>query len=75
MTTVDNKNTKIFHGIIKDLSNMVEMLKIENDNMNDLVVENQKLKNKIEKYHKENYYKNLSLYFLITGLSIFLFKP
>lgn len=68
MTKLDNKNTKIFHGIIKDLSNMVEMLKVENENMNDLFVENQKLK-------KENYYKNLSLYLLITSLSIFLFKP
>jgi hypothetical protein len=68
MTKLDNKNTKIFHEIIKDLSNMVEMLKVENENMNDLFVENQKLK-------KENYYKNLSLYLLITSLSIFLFKP
>ena len=79
---VDNANSLIFHGIIKDLSNMVELLRVENENMNDIIMDKQKLEHKIQelstqlqKYESDNYYKNLSLYFLISSLTLFLFNP
>ena len=71
---VDNTNTKIFHSIIKDLSNMVEALRVENENMNDLILENQKLNNKIKEYESSIHFKNLLLYFLSSSLSIYLFS-
>ncbi len=67
---VDNANTKIFHGIIKDLSTMVEALRVENDNMNDLILDNQKLNNKIKEFKTLIYYKDISIYFLMLMFSI-----
>ena len=33
-------NTIIFHSIIEDLTVMIEKLRLENENMNDLIMDN-----------------------------------
>lgn len=78
----DNSNSKIFHSIIQDLTDMIEKLRIENENMNDLIMDKQKLENtiqelssKVKDYENKNYYGNLTLYFLVMSLSIFLALP
>jgi hypothetical protein len=68
-------NTIIFHSIIEDLTNMIEQLRVENENMNELIMDNEKLKTKLQEYENKNYYGNLTLYFLVTSLSIFLALP
>ncbi len=68
-------NTIIFHSIIEDLTNMIEQLRIENENMNDLIMDNQKLKTKLKEYETKTYYGNLTLYFLVISLSTFLALP
>lgn len=78
----DTSNSKIFHSIIQDLTDMIEKLRVENENMNDLIMDKQKLENtinelssKVKEYENKNYYGNLTLYFLVTSLSIFLALP
>ncbi len=68
-------NTIIFHSIIEDLTNMIEKLRLENENMNDLIMHNEKLKTKLKEYETTTYYGNLTLYFLVISLSTFLALP
>ena len=68
-------NTIIFHSIIEDLTNMIEKLRLENENMNDLIMHNEKLKTKLKEYETTTYYGNLTLYFLVISLSTFLSLP
>ena len=68
----DTSNSKIFHSIIQDLTDMIEKLRVENENMNELIMDNEKLKAKLQEYENKNYYGNLTLYFLVMSLSIFL---
>ena len=68
-------NTIIFHSIIEDLNFMIEKLRVENENMNELIMDNEKLKAKLQEYENKNYYGNLTLYFLVISLSIFLASP
>ena len=68
-------NTIIFHSIIEDLNNMIEQLRLENENMNQLIMDNEKLKTKLQEYENKNYYGNLTLYLLVMSLSIFLALP
>lgn len=68
-------NTIIFHSIIEDLTNMIEQLRVENENMNELIMDNEKLKTKLQEYENKNYYGNLTLYFLVISLSTFLALP
>jgi len=68
-------NTIIFHSIIEDLNFMIEKLRVENENMNELIMDNEKLKAKLQEYENKNYYGNLTLYFLVMSLSIFLALP
>jgi len=68
-------NTIIFHSIIEDLNFMIEKLRVENENMNELIMDNEKLKTKLQEYENKNYYGNLTLYFLVMSLSIFLALP
>ncbi len=68
-------NTIIFHSIIEDLTDMIEKLRVENENMNDLIMHNEKLKTKLKEYETKTYYGNLTLYFLVISLSTFLALP
>jgi len=68
----DTSNSKIFHSIIQDLTDMIEKLRNENENMNQLIMDNEKLKHKLEQYEsmKQN---SLWLYGIISALSVGLF--
>jgi len=68
-------NSIIFHSIIEDLTDMIEKLRNENENMNDLIMDNEKLKTKLKEYQSKTYYENLTLYFLVISLSTFLALP
>lgn len=68
----DTSNSKIFHSIIQDLTDIVEKLRNENENMNQLIMDNQKLKHKLEEYESEKN-KTLWLYGIISALSFGLF--
>lgn len=68
-------NTIIFHSIIEDLTNMIEQLRLENENMNELIMHNEKLKTKLQEYENKNYYGNLTLYLSVICLSTFLALP
>jgi hypothetical protein len=83
---MNDKPLKIFHSIICDMSSMIDDLR---DNMScviddlkekqieyDLLVEeNESLKQELEKLKKSRYFGNLTLYFLVTSLSICLALP
>jgi len=68
----DNSNSKIFHSIIQDLTDMIEKLRNENENMNELIMDNEKLKHKLEQYESLKH-NSLWLYGIISTLSVGLF--
>lgn len=68
----DMSNSKIFHSIIQDLTDMIEKLRNENENMNQLIMDNEKLKHKLEQYESFKH-NSLWLYGIITTLSVGLF--
>tara|TARA_R100000278_G_scaffold118717_1_gene99527 strand:+ start:606 stop:848 length:243 start_codon:yes stop_codon:yes gene_type:complete len=70
----DINNTKIFHSIIQDLTDMIEKLRIENQNIDDLIMDKQKLNNKIkdliyevEEYKSKMYFTRVAMYVMITS--------
>ncbi len=68
----DMSNSKIFHSIIQDLTDMIEKLRNENENMNQLIMDNEKLKHKLEQYESFKH-NSLWLYGIISTLSVGLF--
>ncbi len=69
---------KIFHGIISDMSNVIETLRDKEKEYESLLDENDSLKLQLEELKelkKKSYWGNLTLYFLVTSLSICLALP
>ena len=63
----DINNTKIFHSIIQDLTDMIEKLRIENKNIDDLIMHKQKLINEVEEYKSKIYFTRVAMYVMITS--------
>jgi len=66
---------KVFHGIIADMSGVVETLREKQKEYESLLDENESLKQQLEELKKKRYFGNLTLYFLVTSLSICLAFP
>ena len=69
------KTIKVFHGIISDMSSVVEDLREKEKEYESLLDENESLKQELETLKKKRYWGNLTLYFLVTSLSICLALP
>ncbi|MAB50948.1 MAG: hypothetical protein CMG80_04275 [Marinobacter sp.] len=72
---MNEKPLKIFHSIIYDMSNMIDDLREKQVEYDLLVEENESLKQQLEELKKKRYFGNLTLYFLVTSLSICLALP
>lgn len=69
------KTIKVFHGIISDMSGVVEDLREKQKEYEEMIEENETLKQQLETLKKKRYWGNLTLYFLVTSLSICLAFP
>ncbi len=69
------KTIKVFHGIISDMSSVVEDLREKEKEYEEIIEENETLKQQLEELKKKRYWGNLTLYFLVTSLSICLALP
>ena len=88
---MNEKPLKIFHSIIYDMSNMIddlrekqveydllvviESLREKEQEYESLLNEKESLKQQLEELKKKRYFGNLTLYFLVTSLSICLALP
>jgi len=66
------KTIKVFHGIISDMSNVVEDLREKEKEYESLLDENESLRLQLENLKKKHYFGNLTSYFLVISLSMFL---
>jgi len=66
---------KIFHGIISDMSSVVETLREKEQEYEAILEENENLKQQLEELKKKHYFGNLTSYFLVISLSMFLAFP
>ncbi len=69
------KTIKVFHGIISDMSSVVEELREKETEYEEIIEENESLKQQLEELKKKRYWGNWTLYFLVTSLSICLALP
>ena len=72
---MNEKPLKIFHSIICDMSNMIDDLREKQVEYDLLVEENESLKQQLEELKKKRYFGNLTSYFLVISLSMFLALP
>ena len=66
---------KIFHGIIADMSGVIESLREKEQEYEEMIEENETLKQQLEELKKKHYFGNLTSYFLVISLSMFLAFP
>ena len=66
---------KIFHGIIADMSGVIERLREKEQEYEEMIEENETLKQQLEELKKKHYFGNLTSYFLVISLSMFLAFP
>ncbi len=66
---------KIFHGIIADMSGVIESLREKEQEYESLLNEKESLKQQLEELKKKRYFGNLTSYFLVISLSMFLALP
>ena len=66
---------KIFHGIISDMSSVVETLREKEQEYEAILEENENLKQQLETLKKKHYFGNLTSYCLVISLSMFLAFP
>lgn len=76
------KTIKVFHGIISDMSSVVEDLREKEKEYEELIKynetlleENETFKQELETLKKKYYFGNLTSYFLVISLSMFLAFP
>lgn len=72
---INSKPLKMFHSIICDMSDMIEDLREKEKEYLLIVEENESLKQQLDELKKKRYWGNLTLYFLVTSLSICLALP
>jgi len=65
----------MFHSIICDMSDMIDTMREKEKEYTLILEENESLKQQLEELKKKRYWGNLTLYFLVTSLSICLALP
>ncbi len=72
---INSKPLKMFHSIICDMSDMIDTMREKEKEYTLILEENESLKQQLEELKKKRYWGNLTLYFLVTSLSICLALP